>query len=215
MDLLKLSDAKLAELRQAVANESKRRTTIAVNGFDTGAVIYGNEIAKRAVTIAAAGGHSILFVGPGNSGKTMLRALCLQLGIEESYEARPCPCGNFNDPIADCRCTTKQIERAIAKFPMVDISVEVHRPRDRDKSYKGTSLADLHRQIEGMSHFNDEALDQHGGNLLKAASRELGLDIVAVARILGVARTIANLDRSEQIQPVHVSEAINYRMLNR
>lgn len=213
MNLLKFTDARLAGLRQAVANETKRRTMIAVNGHDAGSVIYGNEIAKRAALIAAAGHHSILFVGPSNSGKTMLRALCLELGVEETYEARPCPCGNFNDPIATCRCTTRQIERAIAKFPTVDISIEVQRPKDRDKNYRGTSLADLQRQIEGMNHFTDEALDQHGGNLLKAATRELGLDIVAVARILGVGRTIANLDRSEHIQAVHISEAINYRTL--
>ena len=215
MDLLKLSDVKLAELRQAVANEAKRRAAIAVNGLDAGAVIFGNEIAKRAVTIAAAGGHSILFVGPGNSGKTMLRALCLQLGIEESYEARPCPCGNSSDPLTLCKCTAKQLQRTIAKFPVADITVEVHRPRDRDRNYRGTSLNDMQAHIKQMSHFTDETPVDEAGTLLKAATRELGLDLVAVARILAVGRTIANLDRSERVRASHASEAINYRMLGR
>ena len=215
MDLLKLSDSKLAELRQAIANESKRRTTIAVNGLDAGTVIYGNEIAKRAVTIAAAGGHSILFVGPTNSGKTMLRALCLQLGIEESYEARPCPCGNSSDSLTSCRCTAKQLHRTVTKFPVADITVEVHRPRDRDRNYRGTSFTDMQAHIGQMGRFTDETPDGDAANLLKAATRELGLDLVAVARILAVGRTIANLDRSEQVRASHICEAINYRMLNR
>lgn len=215
MDLLKLSDCKLADFRQAVANEAKRRTTIAVNGHDAGAVIFGNEIAKRAVTIAAAGGHSILFVGPGNSGKTMLRALCLQLGIEECYEARPCPCGNSSDPLTSCKCTAKQVERTVAKFPVADITVEVHRPRDRDRNYRGTSLADMQAHIGQMSRFTDETPVADAGTLMKAATRELGFDIVAVARIMSVGRTIANLDRSEQVRASHICEAINYRMLNR
>lgn len=215
MDLLKLSDAKLAELRQTVANECKRRTRIAVNGLDAGAVIYGNEIAKRAVTIAAAGGHSILFVGPGNSGKTMLRALCLQLGIEESYEARPCPCGNSSDPLTSCKCTAKQLHRTVGKFPVADITIEVHRPRDRDRNYRGTSLTDMQAHIGQMSRYTDETPDADAANLLKAATRELGLDLVAVARILALGRTIANLDRSERVRASHISEAINYRMLGR
>lgn len=215
MDLLKLSDVKLAELRQAIANEAKRRVTIAVNGLDAGAVIFGNEIAKRAVTIAAAGGHSIVFVGPSNCGKTMLRGLCLQLGIEESYEARPCPCGNASDPLTSCRCTAKQLQRTVAKFPVADITVEVHRPRDRDRNYRGTSLADMQAHIGQISRYTEEMPDGDAANLLKAATRELGLDMVAVARILAVGRTIANLDRSEHVRASHICEAINYRMLNR
>jgi predicted ATPase with chaperone activity len=213
MNLLKLSDKQLAELRQSIDNEAQRRTKAAVNGHDAGNIIYGNELAKRAAMIAAAGNHSILFVGPPNCGKTMLRALCLALGLTETYEARRCPCGHFEDPYAECKCTTRQVERTIAKWPVVDIAVEVVRPRERDRSYRGTSMADMRQCISTMTRFTEETLDENATCLLRAASKELGLDLVGVARVIGVARTIANLDQREMIVASHISEAINYRML--
>ena len=79
MNLLKMNDTQLADLKQSLANEIRRRTQMAVNGHDAATVIWGNELAKRALQIAAAGKHSILFVGPSNSGKTMLRAVALEL----------------------------------------------------------------------------------------------------------------------------------------
>lgn len=90
-NLLKLTDRELSLLRQAVMNECGRRTRMAVEGRDAGAVIYGNELAKRSMLVAAAGGHSLLLLGPSNCGKTMLRAAALALGLEEVLEARSCP----------------------------------------------------------------------------------------------------------------------------
>ena len=52
-------------------------------------------------------------------------------------------------------------------------------------------------------------------NLLRATMTELGLSARAHDKILRLARTIADLDASEAIAPTHVSEAINYRMLDR
>jgi len=215
VNILTLSDRQLADLRQSIANEAKRRTQIAVNGHDSAAIIWGNELSKRAITVAAAGKHSILFLGPHNSGKTMLRAMCLELGIEESYEARHCPCGNYGDPFTECSCTVKQIEKVIAKLPVVDITVEVRRPAERDMNSRGTSLAEIRDVLDRAGHFTEETLDDNSGQLLKAATREMGFDIVMVARILQVARTIANLDDSQQIHSSHIAEAINYRLFGR
>jgi magnesium chelatase family protein len=67
-----------------------------------------------------------------------------------------------------------------------------------------------HRQIR--THCQ---LDEEGHNLLRATMTELGLSARAHDKILRVARTIADLDSSERITPSHVSEAINYRMLDR
>jgi magnesium chelatase family protein len=58
-------------------------------------------------------------------------------------------------------------------------------------------------------------LDTEGHNLLKASMTELGLSARAHDKILRTARTIADLDHSERIQPMHLNEAINYRMLDR
>ena len=67
-----------------------------------------------------------------------------------------------------------------------------------------------HRQIR--THC---PLDDGGTNLLRATMTELGLSARAHDKILRLARTIADLDESEAIQPAHISEAINHRMLDR
>lgn len=215
MNLLKINDTQLADLKQSLANETRRRTQMAVNGHDAATVIWGNELAKRALQIAAAGNHSILFVGPSNCGKTMLRAMALELGLDETYESRCCPCGNHSDPRSECTCTSKQIERTVAKYPLADITVELCRPLEREINSRGTSLADIRGYVSTMSKFTDESLEGHSVNLLRASINELGLDLVTVARIQAVARTIANLDHSEQIKPIHICEAINYRSFRR
>ena len=81
MNLLTLTDSKLAALHRQAINEIARRSKAATNGHDAASIIRGNEMAKRALVVAAAGNHSILFVGPPNCGKTMLRAVALELGL--------------------------------------------------------------------------------------------------------------------------------------
>ena len=58
-------------------------------------------------------------------------------------------------------------------------------------------------------------LDTSGQGVLRSAMTELGLSARAHDKILRTARTIADLDGSESIQPMHLNEAINYRMLDR
>ncbi len=102
MNLLTLTDTKLAALHRQAINEIARRSKAAANGHDAASIIRGNEMAKRALVVAAAGNHSILFVGPPNCGKTMLRAVALELGLGTTFEIWPCPCGYRNDPRRAC-----------------------------------------------------------------------------------------------------------------
>ena len=213
MNLLTLTDSTLAALHRQAANEIARRAKAATNGHDAASIVYGNEMAKRALVVAAAGNHSILFVGPPNCGKTMLRAVALELGLGNTFEARPCPCGYRNDPRRACQCSCNQIERHVRKLPVADISIEMVSPAEREMRSPGTSLAEMRQQIEAKTGYESLELGDDSRNLLKAAISELALDADARNRILAVARTIANLDRNERIEARHVCEAINYRAM--
>ncbi|MBI2825039.1 MAG: YifB family Mg chelatase-like AAA ATPase [Planctomycetia bacterium] len=156
----------------------------------------------------------------------------------------PCPCGYRNDPRRECHCTIPQIERYMAKIsgPLLDrIDLHLEVPavpfRELSAATPGTTSAQMrecvvaararqrerfagtrtrlnahmgHRQIR--THC---VLDADGLNILKASMAELGLSARAHDKILRVARTIADLDGSERITAPHLSEAINYRMLDR
>ncbi len=212
MNLLTLNDNKLATLHRQAAVEIARRAKAATNGYDAASIICGNEMAKRALLVAAAGKHSILFIGPPNCGKTMLRAVALELGLGDTFEARPCPCGYHGSPIRACNCSCSKIERCRASWPVADITIEVVQPPQRELSGRpGTGVAEMKAQIARMSSHTDLTLDQDSANLLKCACAEYAIDPDARNRIIAIARTIANLDWSEQIGPAHVCEAINYR----
>ena len=75
----------------------------------------------------------------------------------------------------------------------------------------GTTLAEMKHQIEAKTSHESLELGDDSRNLLRAAVAEYALDADVRNRILVVARTIANLDRSERIEARHLCEAINYR----
>jgi len=309
--------------------------------------VNGQNQAKRALEVAAAGGHNILMVGPPGSGKTMLAQRLLtilpDLSFEEAiettkvhsvagllgradpilaarpfraphhsisdaglvgggrvprpgeislahngvlfldelpefkrnvlevlrqpleggsitvsrsfasatYPARfmlvaamnPCPCGYFTDSRRQCRCTPHQIRQYRAKIsgPLldrIDIHIEVPsvRYRELSKQSEGETSeivkgrVDAARDIQkkrfkgavacnaGMSNRQIKKhciLDEDSKKLIEMAVDRLGLSARAYTRILKVARTIADLEGEEEICQAHVSEAIQYRTLDR
>lgn len=157
----------------------------------------------------------------------------------------PCPCGYLTDPNHECTCTVPMIQRYRAKIsgPLldrIDIHVEVPAVSYRELSSQetGESSAVIRERVKrarkiqlerfrGHKHIFCNAhmesrdirryclIDESGQNLLKLAITRLGLSARAYDRILKVSRTIADLEESERILPPHVSEAIQYRSLDR
>lgn len=157
----------------------------------------------------------------------------------------PCPCGYYTDPEKECSCTTPQIQRYMSKIsgPLLDrIDIHVEVPAVKYKELaskeKGESSADIRERViksrkvqvtrfKEYQHIHNNAdmgtkevrefcsLDTEGSELLKMAMTKLGFSARAYDRILKVSRTIADLEESEGILPQHISEAIQYRSLDR
>ena len=157
----------------------------------------------------------------------------------------PCPCGYFGDPSKVCSCSPGQVRRYRSRIsgPLmdrIDIQVEVQ-PVEFDamsSTTDGESSASIRarvvkaRDIQSRRfadnpevHCNAQmtsamlrkycAIDSDGLTHLKEAMTQLNMSARAYDRILKVARTIADLDGSENIKPEHLAEAISYRNLDR
>lgn len=154
----------------------------------------------------------------------------------------PCPCGYLGDANGRCHCSTEQVQRYRARIsgPLldrIDIHCDVPRP-PREALHPGAAadgepsaaVADrVHaartRQLErggkpnaalGNREVNrDCRLDDDGQTLLDQAMDKLNLSARAYHRVLKVARTIADLAVSADIEAAHVAEAIGYRGLDR
>jgi magnesium chelatase family protein len=157
----------------------------------------------------------------------------------------PCPCGNFGNPNADCTCSPQQIQRYMSKIsgPLldrIDIHIEVGAVRYQELSSKRTgepsnavrervvAARDIqtrryHKQGDvfknadmGSRDLREHCtLDSTCQDLLKMAMAKLGLSARAYDKILKVSRTIADLAGCDDIRPEHLSEAIQYRSLDR
>ena len=156
----------------------------------------------------------------------------------------PCPCGYLGDARRPCKCNPLQIERYVARIsgPLLDrIDMHIEVPavpfQELSGSADGTSSALMREQVNRAREAQKQrfgadshrlngrmtsrqlrrhcVLDEESRNLLKNAMEDLGLSARAHDRILRVARTIADLEGSPQIRTSHLSEAINYRSLDR
>jgi magnesium chelatase family protein len=157
----------------------------------------------------------------------------------------PCPCGFYSDPTKECTCTTLQIQKYMSKIsgPLLDrIDIHIEVPgvkyKELSTSVKGERSFEIRNrvikareiQLKRFSKFKNIfnnadmgtkevrefcMLDTSGSEILKMAMTKLGLSARAYDRILKVSRTIADLDNSGNILPQHISEAIQYRSLDR
>ena len=157
----------------------------------------------------------------------------------------PCPCGFYNHPEKECVCMPGAVQKYLNRIsgPLldrIDIHIEVvpvpfeklseQRPAENSETIRYRVLkARIVQQKRFAQHPGIHCnammtplllreysiLNDAGYSLLKNAMAKLGLSARAYDRILKVSRTIADLEASENIQPAHVAEAIQYRSLDR
>ncbi len=151
----------------------------------------------------------------------------------------PCKCGWYGQPGGRCRCTEKSVRDYHARIsgPLldrIDIIVEVpplpfedlRRRADAEPSAAIKARVDAAREVQ-RKRFDSPtlcnarmgpkemerwcALSDEGEALMRDAFASLGLTARSYDRILRVARTIADLDGAEEIGPLHLAEAVQYR----
>lgn len=156
----------------------------------------------------------------------------------------PCPCGYYGSKDKECNCTPQQISKYLGKIsgPLldrIDIHIEVTpvkyeklesnaQPETSAQIKERVNKArkiQLERYKNNKIFSNSELtpklidkyckLDESGKKILENAFKKLGLSARAYGRILKVARTIADLEESDQILAPHIAEAIQYRSLDR
>ena len=184
--------------------------------------IYAIEIARRAVEVAMAGDHSILFIGRWQSaGSELASYLRRQKPCLTAHFTTPCPCGFWGSEDRECTCSLEMVGHwhadQFGEHHPYDIYLELP-DEDPDKvmdflmgRYRFEPEAKMRERIENMTHHDDLGLDDTCEALLKAAVRQLRIPARTAQRVIELARTIANLARSEKIHAAHLAEAIQYR----
>ena len=157
----------------------------------------------------------------------------------------PCPCGYYNHPERACLCSPGTVQKYLSRIsgPLldrIDIQIEIvpvpfekisdQRPSEsseqiRERVVKARLIQERRFENEPNIHCNAQmnsrllniyaVPDPSGLKLLETAMRRLNLSARAYDRILKVARTIADLEDSPNIEAPHLAEAIQYRSLDR
>jgi len=156
----------------------------------------------------------------------------------------PCPCGYFTDPHKACRCNTTKIAGYRAKIsgPLLDrIDIHIEVPAAKYQELSSNLPAESSAQIQERvnkardiqrARFKDEGigcnaqmshkqvrkfcpLGKEENELLKLAMAELNFSARAYDKILKISRTLADLAGNADIQTEHLSEAVQYRSLDR
>ena len=157
--------------------------------------------------------------------------------------SNPCPCGWYGDPVNECTCSPQARQKYLSKLSgpildRIDIHIEVRRltfeelakKKPGEKSEMIRKRVEKARQIQlerfkgKKIFFNSQMsrkdmekyckIDTTGQKLLQTAIDQYGLSARAYDKILKVARTIADLEESENIKNHHLAEAIQYRIMN-
>jgi magnesium chelatase family protein len=157
----------------------------------------------------------------------------------------PCPCGNYNHPKTECTCPPGAVQRYLNKvsgplMDRIDIHLEVtpvsheelssNRPSEKSAAIRERVVKAREIQKMRFEEYPDVfcnaqmssklmrqycTIDSNGEAILKNAMEKLGLSARAYDRILKVARTVADLEGAPRIGLEHLSEASNFRSLDK
>ena len=157
----------------------------------------------------------------------------------------PCPCGWFGDPQHTCSCGTLRVQQYLARVsgPLLDrIDLHLEVPavayQALAERYAGESSEAIRERVDRARLVQRERFAKRPGiyanahmaprdirafcrvsegadALLRTAINRLGLSARGYHRVLKIARTVADLDEKPELEPKHVSEAIQYRSLDR
>ncbi len=156
----------------------------------------------------------------------------------------PCPCGYYGHPTKECTCTkgapAKYLSRVSGPLlDRLDIHIEVPQVDFQKLSAdeKSESSADIKKRVDAAREIQNRRfegtpvtcnakmtpsmtrefcrIDSDSKNMLEDCFERMGLSARAYDKILRIARTIADLDGSENIELEHITEAVQYRSLDR
>ena len=149
----------------------------------------------------------------------------------------PCRCGWYGHPSGRCRCTPAEVKKYLSRLsgPLldrIDLFVQAAALDFEELAHcqSAEPSASIQQRVEGARAVQRQrqgeacnagldrsgleqfcALDEDCLALMKGAFEQMGLTARSYDRILKVARTIADLDASQQIQVVHLAEALQFR----
>ena len=156
----------------------------------------------------------------------------------------PCPCGNLGNPLKPCTCTPMQINRYKSRIsgPLldrIDLTVNLNpvKYNDWNKHSEGETSAQIRERVLKAREIQRKRfagttttanafmtpaqlkafcpLPPGADTILEAAMRKFGLSARSLDKILKTARTIADLEGSENIETKHLIEVMQYRPLDR
>ncbi len=156
----------------------------------------------------------------------------------------PCPCGFYGHPKKECVCTPYQIQKYVSKIsgPLLDrIDIHIEVPpvdiADLSSTTMTESSKDIRLRVENVrkiqykryknkkiytnSQLTSKLIKEfcpmtdEAKNILKLSIEKLGLSARAYDRIIKVSRTIADMDNKDVIDSIHITEAVQYRSMDR